>query len=927
MASPSYIEAQSLTFTYANNVLTQVKSNYNDYVNLSYDEQGNLINVSHRGLIIAQMDYFENSNYLSQITDVNNNGYRFINENEQIVIPGLGSQTIYYSKITNILGIHAPQINETLSYASLSGYERFALIIERNENGTDYSNQYAFDTSGKLLSAYSQYEETQSESSIPKQITTNRTWNSTDNMNKNRETISYTEDLQSVPNGSFNALSGGVPEKWTITNGAYISGDSLRLPQNASASTQAFSFTPKGKSEYVLSFMAAGNCENCTLDVDVYSAGTLHTTVYLNELENYYAETIGNVDGAVGNCTIRIKATCPSCSGSIILDDVSISPVDSYTLEEYKYGADSEITFTSVSPYQKTVTTYNKYSRPLTSTITEKIDGKIETTDYIYGESYYDYRLIREERNDETIHYTYNDAGLVETVEYTNTEDNTLNTLACYQYDLYGNIVRAVESDGTKTYYKYETENGNRHLKKAIVCTQSNLYDENESHSSHDKDYIETYSYDNYGRLIKIDNGYSYNNITYGANGQMEYGSKNSSVAHYVNEYGQVGCIAYDGGTAIGYKYGADNQLISKEYYNSDGTHQIAEYGYDSYGQIKSVVYKNKLLDADGNIIGTEITDSYTMSEDRAANRYTLSGNGVTHTFEGRYSVAQSREIYTNGSLLRGDFLSAVNAAGSLGAEMSSVVGGDLSLNTTSQYFYDNESRVTSMTETFSTLKNEIVSSDYAYDDTDRLKSYQLEYGDKSIFKLNYGYKTATVNNQTSATDFIVSEINGADLSNVKFYDYDGKGNLTKIQQANLTAGLTFTTLNTYAYDSSNKLIGETIGGSSYGYAYDDNYNIKSVTLNGSIAESYNYNGDRMTSAVKDGETKYFAYDGLGNPVKYKVSSANAQDNMEWTQGNRLVSGTLNGTNFVYEYDASGNRSKKTVGGTTTYYVIRTAGL
>lgn len=52
----------------------------------------------------------------------------------------------------------------------------------------------------------------------------------------------------------------------------------------------------------------------------------------------------------------------------------------------------------------------------------------------------------------------------------------------------------------------------------------------------------------------------------------------------------------------------------------------------------------------------------------------------------------------------------------------------------------------------------------------------------------------------------------------------------------------------------------------------------------------------------------------LGNPMTYKGNT------FMWEQGRKLVSGTLNGNAFAYNYDGNGMRHKKTVNGTETSY-------
>ena len=52
----------------------------------------------------------------------------------------------------------------------------------------------------------------------------------------------------------------------------------------------------------------------------------------------------------------------------------------------------------------------------------------------------------------------------------------------------------------------------------------------------------------------------------------------------------------------------------------------------------------------------------------------------------------------------------------------------------------------------------------------------------------------------------------------------------------------------------------------------------------------------------------------LDNPIIYKGNT------FVWEQGRKLVSGSMNGKSFTYDYDGNGMRYEKKVNGTTTSY-------
>ena len=79
--------------------------------------------------------------------------------------------------------------------------------------------------------------------------------------------------------------------------------------------------------------------------------------------------------------------------------------------------------------------------------------------------------------------------------------------------------------------------------------------------------------------------------------------------------------------------------------------------------------------------------------------------------------------------------------------------------------------------------------------------------------------------------------------------------------------------------------------------------------------------GTRITDMVENGTSKYFTYDSMGNMTTYKGSSATSAQNLYWTRGNMLWSGSVKaGKNFSYQYGPDNLRYKKTVNNTETLY-------
>ena len=133
-----------------------------------------------------------------------------------------------------------------------------------------------------------------------------------------------------------------------------------------------------------------------------------------------------------------------------------------------------------------------------------------------------------------------------------------------------------------------------------------------------------------------------------------------------------------------------------------------------------------------------------------------------------------------------------------------------------------------------------------------------------------------------------------------------------------------------YTYDAMGRLASETINNYTTYYNYDvapngtnmGNNALTSVTGdNTNVTYLYDAYG-KVLSITNNNVSSYFRYDDMGNPVLYKGSSSTATNNLVWTQGRKLESGTLNDNTFAYAYDMTGMRYQKTVNGNVTEYYL-----
>ena len=158
----------------------------------------------------------------------------------------------------------------------------------------------------------------------------------------------------------------------------------------------------------------------------------------------------------------------------------------------------------------------------------------------------------------------------------------------------------------------------------------------------------------------------------------------------------------------------------------------------------------------------------------------------------------------------------------------------------------------------------------------------------------------------------------GAQIINSYIYTLDNAGNRTRVVEHN---GRTVD----YIYDNLYRLTAEDItdainGNQSISYTYDDVGNRLTKTVDG-VVTSYDYdNNNRLTSETTSGDTITYGYDNNGNQIQ--KLSATEDIAYGYNYENRLVSVDDNASLILYQYDVDGIKTRKTVDGTVTKYLI-----
>ena len=449
--------------------------------------------------------------------------------------------------------------------------------------------------------------------------------------------------------------------------------------------------------------------------------------------------------------------------------------------------------------------------------------------------------------------------------------------------------------------------------------------------------YATTYTYNNYkGTLTSVTdaNGnetqYSYNDDTDRMTivEAIDSANKdnNSKVTYIYNKVGQLASISSPGDKTK-YYFEYDNwgkntkvkvgsqELVSNEYEPNNGLLKTQSYGnnfyvthnYDSLDRESSRVYN------DGN---SDVAKYYwTYNADGNLARYSENGNRVlTYLYD---DIGRLLQVSGNdGSYVKTSydkFDKSTNLHYKFNGQRRDVY-----------FFYDKKDNLPESVQ-FGTGSAYTVTN--LYDGLTRIyeKDYTLVGSTSgSELKAVYSYKPfdSKVPNRTTGT---IQGINytftdGGLRTYDRWYTYDHAGNI-------LTEGVWKTNAEkpvyeTYTYDAKNQLVkhDSVTLNATFTYTYDVAGNIKSKTIynkeDGTTSTiDYTYGNSNWKDELTAYGNENIEYDTIGNPTLYRGWT------MGW-EGRQLKSAGKNGTNLSFTYDSEGIRTSKTVGSTTTKYLL-----
>jgi RHS repeat-associated protein len=667
---------------------------------------------------------------------------------------------------------------------------------------------------------------------------------------------------------------------------------------------------------------------------------------------------LGSVD-AVGTLTTNAYDSSENVIGTATMasDGVTILSTNSFTYDDDGNRLTSTV-WRHVAGTSGWVAATTTYIYDAQNRVTQTIDANGGTNTVVYDAVGKPQATI--DQLGHTTGYTYDYQGRLVQTAY---PDGSTETSA---YDPNGNHTNSVDRAGRATAYVYDALNRQVETIYPDGTTNGTVYDDlgRVTKTIDARGTITAFAYDAAGRRLTVTNAFGTavamtNFYGYDADGNQitltdSLSHTTTNVFDALNRQVQT---LYPDGTASSTGYDAAGRRVAGT--NQDGI--VTEFGYDGAGRLTSVT--NALQNTAQMITryqfdeaGNEVAQVDALLRTNLF-AYDNLGRRVSHTLPGKqsqgfaYDLAGNLIYQTNfnGVIITNhyDVLNRPTSKSSIGGYSVSfaysVTGQRTNMvdpSGTTAYLYDIRDRLTNKAVAWNGGTN--VALSYAYDAngdvtniwSSSMNGVNLAYVYDSLSRL-----TNVLANGNSAASYAFD--NAGNLQSLRYgtlatnvYQYDSLNRLTNLacttvsgtiasfyyqlgltgNRTNLIEAITgFKRTNSWSYDSLYRLTSELIktngGSSSLAYTFDTVGNRTGRTVVGS-----NLNLTNQTFAFNTNDwLSTDQYDNDGN-------TTNASGNSyQYDAMDRVTN--VNDTIFI-TYDGDGNRASKTVGGTTTYYLL-----
>ena len=346
------------------------------------------------------------------------------------------------------------------------------------------------------------------------------------------------------------------------------------------------------------------------------------------------------------------------------------------------------------------------------------------------------------------------------------------------------------------------------------------------------------------------------------------------------------------------YTYNSNNGALNTLTY---GTGQKISYGYDVFGNTKSIKYN-------GNT---------------AFNFYTDRNGNITRSVDSINDIQYNSVFDTTGRLVRTTansttaesnkkFLYSTEYGYDLNNNITKLINKTPNATITNNYTYGKDNLLTKYKMTAGYIAN------YTYDGLNRLTKVSVDTN--SPIDTSYTYYDSAREDGNYTTNLLEAETIGGVTYE---YSYDTLGNITDIYRKD---GDKLKTLYNYEYDAMNQLIyvSDFESRKIYNYTYDNAGNIisevvRNTNSNGvpisTTNNSYTYGDTNWMDKLTAYNGQVITYDAIGNPLTYRDNMA-----FEWENGRILKNINTSDKAIQMSYDSNGMRTQKSIDGVKTNY-------
>lgn len=431
-------------------------------------------------------------------------------------------------------------------------------------------------------------------------------------------------------------------------------------------------------------------------------------------------------------------------------------------------------------------------------------------------------------------------------------------TLGSLEYDSFGRVIRSIDPDqNTKsvTYKEGQVDTKTDALGNEVSFDYTKGLLQSKFFTSLDKTKTETdsYSYNSYNELSKVDSLNSDSNYTYQLDGklrsvvtQYKKDSSNLKSSYQLNyiydQLGKLYQLTDSKGNKLTIIRNSKGQIISK----TKGNAVYLGYVYDEFGRVKkltrygdiSTIYSYDEFSRPVSIShlnGTKKLESYIITYNN--------NNLVT-------KIITEKSVYPS-SVKRTDIYVYDNINRLTKASCSGFCNGDQGTSVSYAYSYDSYNNITSATTKTTKDKNTIrVTDSYSYSSTDPVKLLSLTSTAPNQRTIAYSYNK---NNQ------LITEDHSTSGSSSVSYEYDLKGQLTKVTKGKNES--------LYLYDAKGRIIYSSFNDDTPKLTYySGNYPLLEVTGNKSLI---NFGKGQILSINQKGLVNHLLYSPAQNVSSY----------------------------------------------------------